>query len=131
MTDTEKKTELRGELLFNCTTYMPLESRGLELSWGGGMEIGDPESWSDYLDRLGTEKRPYLEAAKVAFEESDYVGNTCSLDKCKDCDKKVFWACLYIRFADNVVLTFSPGSYADFMQALVNKREGYRTYYEK
>ena len=84
---------------------------------------GDPSnpSWEEYLDSFDKEFQPYITAVREAVEREGLIGATggsfCNYN--------------YFEFDDKhrTKIGFSWRGFGDLMQAIVNKREGYLTYY--
>lgn len=77
-------------------------------------------TWVEYIADKDTNLRKYLEVLKHFVETNDMVG-MCGDEQ----DDNVY------LFSDDFALGFTWRAWGDFMQAVVNKQEGYMTYYIK
>ena len=90
---------------------------------GGNEEIpwwsDNQPSWSEYLAATEAEYRPHLKLIKRAIEELGWVGETA--------DRKAndWW----FVFSDGVVSGYTWRAWGGLMAAIVDRREGYLTYY--
>jgi hypothetical protein len=75
-------------------------------------------SWDEYLDDYRDEYKKYILLLKNSIEENNLIGYTG-----EDINGWVF------KFSDNNIWGFTWRGWGDLMQAIVNKREGYMTYY--
>lgn len=76
-------------------------------------------SWDEYLADYKDEFQPHVILMKKCIEENNLVGETggkMANDWC-------------FKFSDGYVFTLSWRAWGDFMQAVVNKKEGYMAYY--
>lgn len=83
---------------------------------------GDPSnpSWEEYLDNYSEKGRAWMHAIREAIIREDIIGATG-----EEFDN------MYFEFDDenNTKISFSWRAHGDLMQAIVDKREGYMTYY--
>lgn len=91
-----------------------------------GGDTSNP-SWEQYLEQYKDEFRPYLLSMKQWFTEkfydsltNDFVNVPTGSDLCN----YYHW-----EFSDGKKMFLSWRAWGDFAQAVVNKNEGYMTYY--
>lgn len=78
-------------------------------------------SWDEYLSGWFEDIQPKIKAIRQCIEDNDLVG-VCANEICND---------VYFKFEDGTIMTFTWRAWGDLMQAIINKREGYMTYYYK
>ncbi len=78
-------------------------------------------SWDEYLDGFQDEFKPHMKALRAYVEENGLVGMTA--EAMQDRGEGEY------RFSDGQEIAFTWRAWGDFMQAVVNKREGYMCYY--
>lgn len=76
-------------------------------------------SWEQYLNDYKEEYRPHISLLKKAVEELKWVGETG--------ERIANYYCFH--FSDGVKMAFTWRAWGDFMQAMVDKKEGYMKYY--
>lgn len=76
-------------------------------------------SWLEYLSEVQEKYKPHFIAAKKTVEKSEFYKATA----------EIFSNKYYLKFSDGVTMGFSWRAWGDFMQAIVDKREGYMKYY--
>jgi hypothetical protein len=76
-------------------------------------------SWNEYMENYTEEYKAHFELLKQAIINAGWVGKTGE----EVCNYH------YYRFSDGLKISFSWRAWGDLMQAIVNKREGYMTYY--
>jgi hypothetical protein len=76
-------------------------------------------TWDEYLADYKEEFRPHILLIRQAITEMGWVGETGE-NKAND---------TYFNFSDGECFSFSWRAWGDLMQAIVNKQEGYMTYY--
>lgn len=82
----------------------------------GGLES---LSWDEYLDDFTEEFQPHVLLMKKCIEENNLVGAKA--------DKMASDWCF--KSSDGYIFSLSWKAWGDFMQAVVNKKEGYMAYY--
>ena len=75
-------------------------------------------SWEDYIDEYAGEYLPHVLLVRKSIEENGMIGYTG-----QDAND------LYFKFSDGEIWYYSWRAWGDLMQAIVNKNEGYITYY--
>lgn len=75
-------------------------------------------NWGEYINNKKQEQKKYYELIKKYIEENNLIGKTGQW-----CNDK------YFEFSDGKIFGFTWRAWGDLMQAIVNKREGYMTYY--
>ncbi len=82
---------------------------------------GNPSNptWEEYLEGFKDEYTSHLELLKEAIKELGWVGMT---------GEQISNYYGFV-FSDGITFTFSWRAWGDFMQAVVNKQEGYMAYY--
>lgn len=76
-------------------------------------------SWTEYLDDYEDRYKPHVIALKKFIEENGLLGMTGA----QICNYTTW------KFSDGTKWGFTWRAWGDLMQAIVNKREGYMTYY--
>lgn len=76
-------------------------------------------TWDEYLSGWFEDIQPKIKAMRQCIEDNDLIGVGAN-QICND---------IYFKFEDGTIITFSWRAWGDLMQAIVNKREGYMTYY--
>ena len=76
-------------------------------------------TWEVYLKDWFEEYRPHINLIKDAIEKLEWVGETGG----SKANTTAF------EFSDGICISFSWRAWGDLMQAIVNKQEGYLTYY--
>ena len=79
----------------------------------------DNPTWAEYLKDYKTKYKPNIRLVRRALIEMDLIGE-CASEWAND---------LYFVFSDGTNIGFSWRAWGDLMQAIVNKKEGYMTYY--
>lgn len=77
-------------------------------------------TWHDYLKGFKKKYRPHMLLIREAIRENGYIGITGEQMQEKN---------LAFEFSDGTLFSFTWRGWGDLMQAIVNKREGYMTYY--
>ena len=82
---------------------------------------GDPSSpsWKEYLNGWKKEDRPYVVGIRKAIKEAGILGKVAG-EMAND---------TWFEAEDGVRFGFSWRAWGDLMQAIVNKNEGYMSYY--
>jgi len=82
---------------------------------------GDPSNptWEEYLAQYDDEFKPHIIAIRKAIEESEWMKATAE----QFCNNHIF------ECSDGITYAFSWRAWGDLMQAIVDKREGYMSYY--
>lgn len=75
-------------------------------------------SWKEYLEGWKEKYHPHIKLLKKFIIENGMVGATGK--------EQNHWS---FKFSDDVHLGFTWRAWGDFMQAIVNKKEGYMRYY--
>ena len=86
----------------------------------GGIDLENPPDWQGYLDYFIPEVHPRLELLKQYVIDNGLLGSTGEA-----MNDHAF------KFSDGIIYGFTWRAWGDFMQAVVNKQEGYMTYYIK
>lgn len=108
------KISNNNELELTVTTVHPTN---YDVIFGGMSEC---PSWDEYLEIDYFKKyKAHLELIKRAIEKLHWIGETAENKANKWC----------FVFSDGVALSFSWRGWGDLMSAIVDKREGYMTYY--
>lgn len=86
-----------------------------------GIMGGDDRNptWEEYLGCYKEEYHPHFELVKKAITKLGWVGETAE-------HIANYWCFV---FSDGTAFSFSWRAWGDLMQAIVNKKEGYMTYY--
>lgn len=92
----------------------------LYVQWGG---IDPAPSWDEYLESWVEEFRPVILAMRKAVEESPWMRATADAF----CNGHYFALSEPVMGVTNFAFTWR--AWGDFMQAIVDKREGYLAYY--
>jgi len=74
--------------------------------------------WEEYVEEIVPEWKEYVEILKQYILKKNLLGMTGEMQRD-----------MYFLFSDGVSLAFTFRAFADLMQAIVNKREGYCKYY--
>ncbi|KKN13197.1 hypothetical protein LCGC14_1008950 [marine sediment metagenome] len=82
-----------------------------------GGDSSNPK-WDEYIRQYKRKYKPYIRLIRKYIIENKLIGITG--------DQQNEWA---FEFSDGANLGFSWRAWGDLMQAIVNKREGYMTYY--
>lgn len=82
---------------------------------------GDPSSptWDEYLNGYDDSLQQYIIEIRNCIQQNKLVGK-CASEITND---------IYFEFSDGNLFSFSWRAWGDLMQAIVNKQEGYMTYY--
>lgn len=83
-----------------------------------GGDLTNP-SWEDYLVCWVDEIRPHFILIKKSIEENGLIGETGAS----------FANIYHFKFSDGKSFAFTWRGWGDLMQSIVNKNEGYMTYY--
>jgi len=75
-------------------------------------------SWGEYVNMFTDKYQPHVLLIKKAIEENGMIGYTGQ-------DAQEY----YFEFSDGEIWGYTWRAWGDLMQAIVNKREGYITYY--
>jgi hypothetical protein len=104
MNDFEIVSNESGLSLMIVRNYEPLPTDNYFPILGGDNRN---QSWQEYFDEM-----------KQSIEDNRLIG--CTGQYADD---------LYFKYSDGVVFSFSWRGWGDLMQSIVDKREGYMTYY--
>ena len=77
-------------------------------------------TWEEYVNDLKDEYKPHFEMIKKAIIDNGWIGMTGEQQQ----DERISF-----KFSDGTHFGFSWRAWGDLMQAIVNKKEGYMTYY--
>jgi poly-D-alanine transfer protein DltD len=75
-------------------------------------------NWEEYINQYRDEWKAHIQLIKKFVEENGLIGTTGETQN--------QWA---FKFSDGNAFGFTWRGWGDFMQAIVNKREGYMAYY--
>lgn len=76
-------------------------------------------TWDEYLNEYKDEFQPHMKLIRQSLEINNRIGETAS-----NCANSY-----HFSFSDGNVFMFTWRAWGDLMQAIVNKKEGYMTYY--
>jgi len=107
---------MKAEIKYDEFIYDPQQYPKHFIQMGG--DSSNP-TWDEYLDGIYDEYKPHIIAIKEAIEKAGLVGKTAN-QIAND---------IYFKFEDGVQISYSWRAWGDLMQAIVNKHEGYMTYY--
>jgi hypothetical protein len=79
----------------------------------------DTPSWEEYMSNVLDDNKPHFILIKKAIEDLNWIGETGRSKANKIC----------FMFSDGLAFKFSGRAWGDLMSAIVNKNEGYMTYY--
>lgn len=83
--------------------------------WGG--DDTNP-SWQEYVDQFMEKFKPHVHLVRKAIEENGMLGYTGQ-------DAQFY----YFEFSDGEIWGYTWRAWGDLMQAIMDKKEGYMTYY--
>ncbi len=93
------------------------EAEGINILMGG--DVSNP-TWEEYIDHFKDEYQPNIRGVRKALEEANMIGAVAG-NYCNDT-----W---FQSKKGDFAISFTWRAWGDMMQAIVNKREGYMTYY--
>lgn len=112
------KTGLELSIVLGDSDFESLPTEEyIKISLTGG-DSSNP-SWKDYLEGFEEVYQPHIQLIKQAIIELGWVGRGAN-EMAND---------TYFIFSDKTIFTFSWRAWGDLMQAIVDKNEGYMTYY--
>lgn len=82
-----------------------------------GGDVSNP-SWKEYLDDYADNYKGHIELIKISIEDNGMIGYTGQ-------DAQGLW----FKFSDGEIWGFSWRAWGDLMQSIVDKNEGYMSYY--
>ncbi len=104
--------------IIDChANYDEINDKGTFQLMGG--DSSNP-SWDEYMDDVKDEYKQHFELIKTAIKENGWIGMTGEQQQNEN---------IQFRFSDGSLFGFSWRAWGDLMQAIVNKKEGYMTYY--
>jgi len=77
-------------------------------------------TWDEYMEYVKDEYKEHFELIKKAIIDNGWIGMTGEGQQNEN---------ISFKFSDGVHFGFSWRAWGDLMQAIVNKKEGYMTYY--
>jgi len=114
----EKKEIIEELKIIDChAPYDEVKDKGTFTLMGG--DSSNP-SWDEYVDGFKEEYRPHIKLIRKAIEDNGWIGLTGENQDNEN---------IQFRFSDGSLWGFSWRAWGDLMQAIVNKKEGYMTYY--